>query len=1324
MFQGPSSGCNYIELVEDLVCDVPNFQEIPNGVERDISEGLYVSLNVLGHNIASLVDSGSQITCISEKLYQFLNSKFKLNELPVNNVLILSAIGRKATPVKRQILLDIYLGTLAIRTVFLIIPHLTNDIILGNDWLSANKVILDYGLQMVCINGMSVDPQLFSYGRKSSEQLKSFEWKHRIYVEIIRVAEKENKQCNVVRERQDLFVEAMREQHDEMTCAGDGAMLDVNKSEYPRVRNESVFNGVEENNESKILLVEDKEMYPSNEIPCVKNRILNENDVDYSDSLGLIFDDNLVIMKRDINNVNNIELENVNDIEFDAMENIEYYDDEVSENVSCVNNVDVGDEECLDPFYSHSKEVVTTRSQDHNFYKDQEFEERINLYQCAEDHNFYEQLDSYKQIRRLDVEGADHNFFEDVRTIAINLTGVSDVQRNALQQLLYKYQSLFSDKAGCTSIYEHSIKLIQNKSYVRKSYPIPLKLRESVNREIEDMLKEGIIERSNSSYCNPLRIVSKKDGGVRLCLDARHLNDVIESDNEAPPPIEELLCKYDGVKYMSTTDLTHGYWQIPLDRQSRQYTAFLHGGTLYQFCRIPFGLKTAGSGFIRALNLALGNEFSSFLTCYVDDLLITSRDFNSHLAHLEAVFSRLSQHNFTIRLSKSLFFRTSVPFLGFILTPEGVRPNPDKLEVIKNFPVPSNKKQLQQFLGVCNYYRRFSVQYANEITPLKSLLQDKVPWVWTEEHDVAYQRLKEKFMNCVTLNHYLPKTIFKVQTDASDLGISGVLYQIDSEGNHRIISLVSRCLKKAELNYNTTEKELLAIVFAVTKFRIYLVGGKFELITDHRALTFLNSTYFQNARLMRWSLLLQQYDFEVKHCKGKDNVVADFFSRNIGEKQAKTESSKLSVPTLSKSLVDQLAVKINKTEKLMISLDPVLGRDLKRLEHLQRSDEEVNALLENCQDHSAGNTYKIHHNLLFYRGLQDENWRVVIPGCLVKTLVKSIHEKLGHMGSYKTFQYINSYFYWKKMREFIKKYTQSCDLCQRVKTLNYSMQGEYQRVMADRPNDLVTIDFYGPLPRSVGGVQYLLVAIDAFSKYVVLYPIKRATTLVALNKILNDYCINVGVPTRLLSDNGTQFTASKWKVELEKHNIQVCYSSVRHPQSNPTERVMRELGRCFRTLCSDQHTRWAKYVKEIEKVFNLTTHHSTGFIPYELHFNKRANDQLREIIKFPDTIQTDHDTKIMLARQMLEKSFQHRGKYQKSKSSVVLNVGDLVLLRVPFQSSTLNKVTHKFFHIYHGPYEIIKNIGGNAYQLVDVNNPSKIIGTYNRVSLRKYWQPM
>lgn len=219
------------------------------------------------------------------------------------------------------------------------------------------------------------------------------------------------------------------------------------------------------------------------------------------------------------------------------------------------------------------------------------------------------------------------------------------------------------------------------------------------------MLEDGVIERTASNFCNPLRIVKKKDGSVRICLDARFLNKVIEDDHESPPLISELLQKFDKAVWFSKLDLTHGYWQVPLNKESRPYTAFLYDSNMYHFCRIPFGLKTAGSGFIRSLSFALRKDFEKYTACYIDDVLIATETIEQHFDILRQIFERLTSYNFTLKLSKCVFFEREVSFLGFSVSRHGISPDPDKLQVISQFAAPKNKRELQQFLGVCNYYR-------------------------------------------------------------------------------------------------------------------------------------------------------------------------------------------------------------------------------------------------------------------------------------------------------------------------------------------------------------------------------------------------------------------------------------------------------------------------------------------------------------------------------------------------------------------------------------------------------------------------------------------
>lgn len=451
------------------------------------------------------------------------------------------------------------------------------------------------------------------------------------------------------------------------------------------------------------------------------------------------------------------------------------------------------------------------------------------------------------------------SYEDDVKKIAKSFE-ISGQDQECFVQAMLRFRKLFAPKNTSAGQYEFEIKVKSDKIIVYKTYPIPIKYRNSVDKEIMRMLDLNIIEKSTALFCSPLRIVIKGDGTVRVCLDARYINKIIESENETPPLIYDIMQKFHGIKFISTTDLANGYWQIPLHKDSRKYSAFLHNGQMYQFCRIPFGIKTAGSGFIRALNFAMGNKFESSLTPYIDDLLITTKgSFCDHIDKISEIFYVLQDQNFTLRLDKSLFCRESVKFLGFELSLFGIRPDTDKLSIIRNFAEPRNKTQLQSFLGRCNYYRQFVARYSIFLEPFRNLLKEKHEWMWTNEHIKAYNELKNNLADSIMLNHYIPGQMFKLQTDASSKGISGILYQTDEKEDHYVIMLISRCLSEAETHYSTTELELLAIIYSVVKCRTFLMGNRFEIKTDHKALTFLNEANLQNSRLIRWSLTLQEY---------------------------------------------------------------------------------------------------------------------------------------------------------------------------------------------------------------------------------------------------------------------------------------------------------------------------------------------------------------------------------------------------------------------------------------------------------------------------------
>ena len=274
------------------------------------------------------------------------------------------------------------------------------------------------------------------------------------------------------------------------------------------------------------------------------------------------------------------------------------------------------------------------------------------------------------------------------------------------------------------------VKFKDNVNFNKRSYPIAQALKEAARKKIQRMIMEDIIERSNSPYTSPLIAIPKKDGQVRLCLDGRELNKMIINDRTSPGEIYEVMKKFYGCKYMSTWDAVCGYWQIELHPNSRQYVAFIFEGRNYHFKRLPFGLVNSVAVFIQCMDQILGKEVLDFTTVYVDDILITSCTWKEHCNRVETVLNKLLQNNITLKLDKSKFITHDLPFLGFILSATGIKPSPKKVKAIQEFPKLKNLKQLQSFLGICNYYRKFQHGYSEVTANFQYLLSKKNKWKW------------------------------------------------------------------------------------------------------------------------------------------------------------------------------------------------------------------------------------------------------------------------------------------------------------------------------------------------------------------------------------------------------------------------------------------------------------------------------------------------------------------------------------------------------------------------------------------------------------------
>ncbi|KAM0724355.1 Retrovirus-related Pol polyprotein from transposon 17.6 [Formica fusca] len=418
------------------------------------------------------------------------------------------------------------------------------------------------------------------------------------------------------------------------------------------------------------------------------------------------------------------------------------------------------------------------------------------------------------------------------------------------------------------------------------------------------MLKNGIIRTSASQWNAPLLVVPKKADAsgkpkLRVVVDFRKLNDLTIGDSFPLPNITEILDQLGNAKYFTTLDLASGYHQIPMAEQDKQKTAFSTPYGHYEFNRMPFGLKNAPATFQRLMNSILTGMQGLKCLVYLDDIVIYGASLEDHNKRLKEVLQRLRENNLKLQPDKCEFLRKEVIYLGHIISENGISPDPSKLTAIKEFPTPKKVKDIQSFIGLAGYYRKFIEDFSKIAKPLTKLTKKTEKFEWTMEQQNAFEILKERLMTAPVLMYPDFNQEFIVTTDASDYAIGAVLSQ-GKVGNDRPIAYASRVLSRAEQNYNTTEKELLAIVWAVKHFRPYVYGTKFKIVTDHKPLIWLFNVNDPGSRLIRWRLKLEEYDYEIIHKAGRANANADALSRNVTREAHETEEEEREILAIEK----------------------------------------------------------------------------------------------------------------------------------------------------------------------------------------------------------------------------------------------------------------------------------------------------------------------------------------------------------------------------------------------------------------------------------------
>lgn len=703
----------------------------------------------------------------------------------------------------------------------------------------------------------------------------------------------------------------------------------------------------------------------------------------------------------------------------------------------------------------------------------------------------------------------------------------------------------------------------------------------------------------------------------RLIYDSREVNKVTLKDAYPLPHVDGILSRLPSARFITGLDMKHAFWQIPLEQKSRPYTAFtVPNRPLYQYKVMPFGLCNAAQTLCRLMDQVIPAHLRTRVFVYLDDLLVLSDDFDLHMKLLEEIASYLRQAKLTNNIAKSKFCMLEIKYLGFIIGYGQIKADPQKVSAIKEFPPPTSVRQLRRFLGLSGWYRRFVENYATITCPLTDLLKKNKIFDWNQDAENAFNLLKSKLTSAplfMTPDFSKP---FVLLCDASLHGLGCVLAQKNEDGIELPIAYMSEKLTKAQRNYTVTELECLAVIKCINKFRAYIEGQEFTVVTDHASLKWLMKQKDLSGRLARWSIRLQGFSFIITHRSGSHNIVADALSRR----------HEVDVSELSDigPIIDLTSKEFRSDEYL--DLIKRVKENQSRLPDLRIVDDFVYKRTE----HPTGDAIQ-----------ESESWKLWVPVKLRETVLHRAHypPDSSHVGMSKLAEKLKRYFYWPGMIVQIRSYVAKCSVCKSTKSPNTILRPPMGKPMtSDRPFQKLYMDLLGPYPRSKHGNIGLLIIVDHNTKFHFLHPLKKFTTHRICDYLENHVFYTFGVSETILNDNGSQYRSGHFKAFLTRFGVSHRCTAVYSPQANASERLNRSVLAAIRAYIGTDHTNWDQYLNEISGSLRSNLHRSTGFSPYFLCFgqnmvmNGQDYDLLRKLNLLSEDTNISTADKLLLAR--------------------------------------------------------------------------------------------
>lgn len=815
---------------------------------------------------------------------------------------------------------------------------------------------------------------------------------------------------------------------------------------------------------------------------------------------------------------------------------------------------------------------------------------------------------------------------------------------------------------------------------------------EAAREYILENLNKGFIVPSKAPFASPILLARKKDGGLRLCVDYRKLNSILQKDQYPLPLIDELLERVAGAKVFTKLDLRQGFHRIPMNPDSEDLTTFRTRHGSYKYRVMPFGLSVGPAHFQRLMNRIFADLLDVCVTIFVDDLLIYSKNEDEHQEHVRTVLQRLRAESLQASLPKCEFGVTETKYLGFLVSTTGVAVDPDKIAAIQAWQPPTTVKGVQSFLGFANFYRRFIQGFGKIAAPLNRLVRKDVAWQWAAEQQEAFDLLKHALCHAPVLRHYDPELPARIETDASDGVVAGVLSQLHAKDWHPV-AFFSRTMTPAERNYPVRDKELLAIFAALKNWRAEVTGlvhTPFEVFTDHQSLQYFQNAHELSPRHARWAEFFSQFVFKIVYRPGKANVLADALTRN----DPKALTPHRPVGVLLPASDDTTPTK----EEVTLSLAPLLTPPASPLmQEVLRANRESPSLT------------MLHGDPQFVveDGVLLRNRLLVVPKDdprLITKILDQLHRPASsaHPGQKKMLALVSGLFWWSSWRADTIRYVQNCSICQRAKTPRDKTPGLLHPLpIPTGPFQHIHVDLK-EYPKDRHGYDAVLVFVDRFSKTTISVPCHRTLNAQELSQLFVTHVYrHYGAPESITSDRGPQFIAQMWTHFCTSLGIQLTLTSGHHPQTNgQVEKVLQHLDNRLRPYVNQHQDNWSEMLPFMDHAANSLPQESTGFSPFELLLGRPARSPC-DWEAIPDRTTAEHIDHLIQQREaaqvrLVKAQQQQAEQADRHRRPAQFSVGDYVWLSL--RPYSIDSPSRKLAMQREGPFQITECVG-HSYRL-------------------------